>query len=88
MTFKLRDGVFMVDTDYGMALLDEDSGEYWNLNPTGVLVLRTMLAGGTSEQVVRDLTAEYAVDADSASRDVRELLGGLESAGLVKQSAQ
>ena len=37
MTLKLRDGVSAADTDYGIALLDEDSGQYWNLNPTGAL---------------------------------------------------
>ena len=40
MTLKLRDGVSAADTDYGIALLDEDSGQYWNLNPTGALALR------------------------------------------------
>ena len=50
MTLKLRDGVSVADTDYGMALLDEDSGQYWNLNPTGALALRMLLDGGTTAQ--------------------------------------
>jgi hypothetical protein len=85
MTLKLRDGVSTADTDYGTALLDEDSGEYWNLNPTGALVLRTLLEGGTSTDAVQALVECYDVDADSASRDVQDLLGGLRSAGLVVQ---
>ena len=85
MTLNLRDGVSTADTDYGIALLDEDSGEYWNLNPTGALVLRTLLAGGTSTDAVQALVERYDVDADSASRDVQDLLGGLHSAGLVAQ---
>jgi hypothetical protein len=85
MTLKLRDGVSTADTDYGTALLDEDSGEYWNLNPTGALVLRTLLEGGTSTDAVQALVERYDVDADSASRDVQDLLGGLRSAGLVAQ---
>jgi Coenzyme PQQ synthesis protein D (PqqD) len=85
MTLKLRDGVSTADTDYGIALLDEDSGQYWNLNPTGALVLRTLLEGGTPEQAALALTEQYAVDADTASRDVQDLMGGLHSAGLVKQ---
>jgi hypothetical protein len=83
MTLKLRDGVSTADTDYGIALLDEDSGQYWNLNPTGALVLRTLLEGGTPAQAVQALTEEYAVDTDTASRDVDDLVGGLRSAGLV-----
>ena len=85
MAFKLRDGVSTADTDYGIALLDEDSGQYWNLNPTGALVLRMLLDGGTSAQAVQALTEEYAVDADTASQDVEDLLGGLHSAGLVQE---
>ena len=41
MTLKLRDGVSAADTDYGIALLDEDSGQYWILNPTAALALRS-----------------------------------------------
>ena len=73
MTLTLRDGVSAAETEYGTTLLDEDSGEYWNLNPTGATVLRTLLAGGTAEEAARALTEEYAVDADAAGRDVQEL---------------
>ena len=85
MTLKLRDGVSAADTDYGIALLDEDSGEYWNLNPTGALALRTLLNGGTTAQAVQELTEEYAVAAGTATRDVEDLVGGLRSAGLVQE---
>jgi hypothetical protein len=85
MTLKLREGVSAADTDYGMALLDEDSGQYWNLNPTAALALRTLLDGGTTAQAVQELTEQYAVDADTASQDVDNLVGELHSAGLVKE---
>jgi hypothetical protein len=87
MTLKLRDGVSSADTDYGTVLLDEHSGRYWNLNPTAALVLRTLLDGGTADQAARALTERYAVDAPSAGRDVRELLDGLEAAGLVQRGS-
>jgi len=81
---KLRDGVSTADTEYGTTLLDEDSGGYWNLNPTGALVLRTLLAGGTPDQAVHALTEEYEVSGEAARRDVTELIAGLRSAGLVE----
>ena len=37
MTLKLRDGVSTANTDYGVMLLDEYSGQYWNLNPTAAV---------------------------------------------------
>jgi hypothetical protein len=84
MPLTLREGVSAADTDYGIALLDEDSGEYYNLNPTAALVLRTLLNGGTREQAVQELTEGYAVDTDTASQDVEDLIGELHSAGLVR----
>jgi hypothetical protein len=87
MTLKLRDGVSAADTDYGMALLDEVSGEYWNLNPTAALALRTLLGDGSPAQAVQELTEQYAVDPETASQDVQDLLGELRSAGLVTEQA-
>jgi hypothetical protein len=87
MTLKLRDGVSTADTDYGMALLDEVSGRYWNLNPTAALALRTLLGGGTTAQAVQELAEQYAVDADTANQDVEDLVVELHSAGLVTEEA-
>ena len=87
MTLKLRDGVSVADTDYGIALLDEDSGQYWNLNPTAALALRTLLDGGTTAQAAKELTEQYAVDADTANKDVEDLLVELRSVGLVTGEA-
>jgi Coenzyme PQQ synthesis protein D (PqqD) len=85
MTLKLRGGVSVADTEYGMALLDEDSGQYWNLNPTGALALRMLLDGGTTAQAVQELTEQYAVDAETASQDIEDLVGELHAANLVKE---
>ena len=53
MTLTLRAGVSTADTDYGTTLLDEGSGDYFTLNPSAALVLRTLLAGGTAAEAVR-----------------------------------
>jgi hypothetical protein len=85
MTLTLRAGVSAADTDYGTTLLDEASGEYFTLNPTGSLVLRTLLDGGTPAQAAQALAAEYSVDAATADQDVADLLAGFRSAGLVDE---
>jgi hypothetical protein len=85
MTLTLRPGVSSAETEYGTTLLDEHSGEYFTLNPTAALVLRTLLAGGTPQQAARALTEEYAVDAEVADQDVADLIGGLRSARLVAE---
>jgi len=85
MALKLRPGVFDTETEYGIVLLDGDSGEYYDLNPTGALVLRTLLAGATAGQAAQALTEEYAVGLEDATQDVRELLAHLRTAQLVEE---
>lgn len=82
---KLRNGVFIAEVEYGAALLDEDSGQYWNLNPTGLLVVETLLSGGTTDDATRVLADEYGIDPGSAAQDVGELVDQLCSAGLVDE---
>jgi hypothetical protein len=85
MTLRLRDRVSAADTEYGTVLLNEVNGEYWNLNPTGALVVRTLLDGGSVADAARRLMDEYAIDADTAREDVGELLSGLRAAGLIEE---
>ncbi|GHH92723.1 lasso peptide biosynthesis PqqD family chaperone [Streptomyces capillispiralis] len=85
MTLKLRAGVFTTETEYGIALLDEDGDQYFTLNPTAATVVRTLLGGEEIPAAVRALTTRYAVDAVSAEDDVRELIGELRAAGLVEE---
>ncbi len=85
MTLKLRAGVSSADVEYGIALLDEDRGEYWNLNPTGALILRTLLSGGTAKEAAEALADEYGIDVDAATQDVHDLVADLRSARLIEE---
>jgi hypothetical protein len=84
MTVRLRSGVFEAETEYGLVLLDGDSGRYYDLNGTGALVLRTLLSGGTAGQAARALADEYAVSLDEAAQDVEDLLAHLRTTGMVE----
>jgi hypothetical protein len=85
MAVRLRNNVSLAEIDFGVVLLDEKTGDYWDLNPSGALVLRTLLDGGAPGHAAQQLTEMYDVDADSARRDVDDLIGGLRSAGLIEQ---
>ncbi|MGW6568833.1 lasso peptide biosynthesis PqqD family chaperone [Streptomyces sp. NPDC054975] len=80
----LREDVSLVDTDYGKVLLDGSTGEYWELNPTGSLVLTALLDGRPAEEVADSLCAEFDVDGDRATADVTALLSALRDARLVR----
>jgi hypothetical protein len=81
---RLSLDVTTTETDYGTVLLDQRRGQYWQLNPTGTLIVRTLLAGGSQEDAVRVLVEEFDVDRDQAARDVLALVEELRDSGLVR----
>jgi hypothetical protein len=83
MTLQLRADVSAADTDDGTVLLDERAGRYWQLNPTGALVLRLLLDGACPHQVAQTLADRHAVSTEQAAADVAALLERLHTAGLV-----
>ncbi|MFE2265024.1 lasso peptide biosynthesis PqqD family chaperone [Streptomyces griseosporeus] len=83
MTMRLRPGVVTADTEYGMALLDQNSGEYFTLNPTAALIVRTLLAGSSSEETVAELTDRYAVSSEQVEEDITRILEELRAARLL-----
>jgi hypothetical protein len=85
MAFALRDNVSAVETDYGMVLLDEDSGDYWNLNPSGAVVLQALLGSEDLDAATIELTQQFAVNHATALDDTRALLTALRSARLVAE---
>ncbi|MGA4863609.1 lasso peptide biosynthesis PqqD family chaperone [Streptomyces lavendulocolor] len=83
MTMNLRPGVVTADTEYGMALLDQSSGEYYTLNPTAALIVRTLLEGTSTEQAVTTLTDTYDVSAEQVEEDIARILEELRAARLL-----
>ncbi|MET9799631.1 lasso peptide biosynthesis PqqD family chaperone [Streptomyces sp. NPDC006368] len=84
MALKFGADVSTAETDYGTVLLDERAGAYWELNPTGTLVVRTLMAGGDEADAVAALAAEFAIDPDRAKRDVDALVQELRASGLAE----
>jgi hypothetical protein len=84
VALKLRPTVFEAETEYGIVLLDGESGRYFDLNESGALVLRTLLSGGTAGQAAQALTEEYAVELAEAAQDVEDLLTNLRTTRMVE----
>ncbi|TLS43713.1 lasso peptide biosynthesis PqqD family chaperone [Streptomyces montanus] len=80
---RLRADVSLVETEYGNVLLDERTGKYWELNPTGSFVLGELMSGGDTGAVTTRLTEEFEVDAERARSDVEALVAALVEARLV-----
>ncbi|MEU8844709.1 lasso peptide biosynthesis PqqD family chaperone [Streptomyces sp. NPDC048564] len=82
MPLRFGDNVSTAETDYGTVLLDEHAGEYWELNPTATLVVRTLLAGGEESEAAAALVREFDIDQDQALQDVETLVRQLRGSGL------
>jgi hypothetical protein len=68
-----------------LVLLDLRRNSYFTLNATGALVWDRLAAGATLAELGEALTRAFEVDAETAARDARELVGELLDAGLVER---
>ncbi|MFF7074461.1 lasso peptide biosynthesis PqqD family chaperone [Streptomyces pseudovenezuelae] len=84
MALKFAAYVSTAETDYGTVLLDERAGEYWELNPTGSLVVDTLMRGGDEAAAVAALADEFDIDLARAKQDVETLVKELRASGLAK----
>lgn len=84
MALKFGANVSTAETDYGTVLLDERAGEYWELNPTGTLVVNTLMAGGDEGAAVAALADEFDIDLVQAKQDIDALVQQLRTSGLAE----
>ncbi|MFE1173081.1 lasso peptide biosynthesis PqqD family chaperone [Streptomyces sp. NPDC058773] len=86
MSLQLPDHVSVTHTDDGGVLLDERTGEYWEMNQSGAEALRKLLDGASAEEAAQALIAELPpgeIGLEAAVTDIRELLAQLTAAELV-----
>ncbi|MFF3286402.1 lasso peptide biosynthesis PqqD family chaperone [Streptomyces sp. NPDC003023] len=82
MALRFGADVSTAETDYGTVLLDERSGTYWELNPSGTVVIKTLLNGGDEAAAIDALVGEFDIDRDQAANDVAALVQDLRTTGL------
>jgi hypothetical protein len=85
MNWELRDGVSWSPTEYGGVLLDSTTGEYWQLNPAGAVVLAAALDGADLDRTAAALADRFegAGDPDALAEDAVTILDELAGARLV-----
>ncbi|MBD0669934.1 lasso peptide biosynthesis PqqD family chaperone [Kitasatospora sp. NPDC091335] len=83
MAVQLIPHVTLTPTEDGAVVLDERDGRYFQLNRTGLHILRSLLDGRTAEEIAADLSNLHPVTATQAQADVDRLHESLRTAGLV-----
>ncbi|CQR60043.1 lasso peptide biosynthesis PqqD family chaperone [Streptomyces leeuwenhoekii] len=74
MTPLMAEQVSVVETEYGMVLLDERTGEYWQLTPSASTIVARLRDGGGVEEAVVALTRAFDVNEETARRDTLALV--------------
>lgn len=72
------------DIEGRTVILGIRSGRYHQLNPMGSRIWTELESPCTVGALCQQLQQQYAVDADTCSRDVEAFLGGLLAQGLVR----
>ncbi|OAR22602.1 hypothetical protein A8W25_23600 [Streptomyces sp. ERV7] len=82
MALRFATDVSTASTDYGTVLLDQRSGQYWELNPTATLIIEALLAGQDEAAATDAVVAEFDIDRERAQNDVTQLVAELRASGL------
>lgn len=84
MPMQLRPGVVMQPVGGELLLLDTQAGLYFDLNPTGSLLLSAWLDGADDPAAVAAVTARFAAPAEQVQTDAAALKAELLKRHLVE----
>jgi len=85
-TWRLARGVVTQILQDEMILLDTLGGQYFDLNPSGTLMLDRILKGDSEAHAVSAVVARYAVSGKRAAQDLDQLIQQLSNLGLIESA--
>lgn len=74
MAYTLTNEYVWKEIGRQVVVLQYETGAYWTLNDTASFIWKAIIDGGTADQVVDRLAAEFNVSRESAQADVSEFL--------------
>ncbi|MFC7488652.1 PqqD family peptide modification chaperone [Knoellia sp. CPCC 206453] len=72
----------MSETDEGMVLLDEASGEYFVVNGVGAIVVARLVDGVSVPDVIVELQSDHPEYSGQVEADVTAFVASLKAAGV------
>ena len=81
---RLRESVVVQVMEDQMVLLDINSGQYYDLNSSGTLMLQQLLAGASRAQVIAAVEQKFVASTGCVAADLDALLLTLREAGLIE----
>lgn len=87
-TFQVAQGVLGEAVEDEVILLDSKNGLYFELNNTGALIWSGLADGQPLKAIHTNIMDKFAVDEESARRDLNGLVSELESAKLIERTSE
>lgn len=84
--FQISRTVRRTETEDGGVLLDVHHGKIFCLNVVGSKILDLLEKGFGTAEIVRELSAAYAMDIETVGADVREFIKALQELGVLEAS--
>jgi hypothetical protein len=84
--FKVSGGVRSTSTEDGAVLLDIHRGRILGLNRTGARVFEMLQGGVGQDQIVREISKHFGVDADQVRNDVLDFIRTLREHKVLEAS--
>ena len=81
---RLRKSVVAQAMDGQMVLLEINSGQYYDLNASGSLMLQQLLAGASRAQTIAAVEQKFLTSSERVGADLDALLVTLREAGLIE----
>lgn len=78
-----QDGLTAREVDGTLMVLDLTTSQYFGIRGSGRVVYDALTAETSVEDLVRAVTSEYDIDADTARADVEAFIAKLDEAGLL-----
>lgn len=67
-----------------LVLMHLDTGAYYSLNETGVLIWQGLIDGRSHEDIVHDIGESYEADRETIVRDFERIVNEMADQGLVE----
>jgi hypothetical protein len=84
MELVLKEGLLIQKVVDEIVILEPESGDYYTLNEMGVLMLEGLQKGLSKNDIAKEISQQFTVEASQVAQDLQQLLLKLSECGLAQ----
>jgi len=86
MTVRMKTDIHFRPIEHSAVILNERTGQYWQLNETAAYILQAVLTDTTKAEIADQIITARPVNRERALADIHSLLDELTRADLIEQT--